>query len=344
MAYVAGDQISTQEYNGLLNNTTTTGTPPVLGINHIIGSGDLYHGLGQTGLNIVSTGQEITATQWNSLFTAMDNLANHTNDTLTSTAQRSTGDLIQIKSALAADLGTLAASVQAGCPNATALTTSAAQQTTTASARWNVSHIVEQSTTFNSANAMRWFFNQGGAIQINVTRTGNAGSAATSKDRSIDDLIDSLGNFKIKSQSSEYSNDGSTNVNTLGDGSSAYDLNIGFYDLTTSYQTILILRQDWATYQFMNFKIEAKLNAAPGTATVMTVRTSLLDPFITGSSPATADTTYTAGNTASVDQYANWVGVTNVILKYVKATTAEGLVTVYEPSSTALVSNNIVTA
>jgi hypothetical protein len=68
-----------------------------------------------------------------------------------------------------------------------------------------------------------------------------------------------------------------------------------------------------------------------------------LDPFIDGSSVATADNTYTAGNTASVDQYANWVGVTNVILSYVKATTAEGLTTVYEPSATALVSNNIIT-
>jgi hypothetical protein len=338
MAYVAGDKITTVEYNDLFLNSTITP-----GINHIIGSGNLYHGLGEVGLNNVGVHQQITATQWNSLFTAMDNLANHTNDTLTSTAQRSTGDLIEIKSALAADLATLAASVQAGCPNATALTTSAAQQTTAASARWNVSHIVEQSTSFNSANEMRWFFNAGGKIQINVTRTGNAGSAATSKDRAIDDLIDSLGNFKIKSQSSEYSVDGSTDVNLLGDGSSAYDLNIGFYDLTTSYQTILILRQDFQTYQFMNFKFEAKLNAAPGTATTITTRVSLLDPFIDGSTVATQDATYTAGNTASVDQYANWVGVTNVILSYVKATTAEGLATVYEPSATALVSNNIIT-
>lgn len=338
MAYVAGDKITIAEYNGLLLNSTTTP-----GINHIVGLGDLYHGLGQIGLNSVSVEQQITATQWNSLFTAMDNLANHTNDTLTSTAQRSAGDLIEIKSALVADLATLGASVQAGCPNATALTTSAAQQTTLASGRWNVSHIVEQSTTFNTANEMRYFFNQGGKIQINVTRTGNGGAAATSKDQAIDDLIDSLGNFKIKSQSSEYSNDGSTNVNILGDGSSAYDLNIGFYDLTTSYQTILVLRQDWQTYEFMNFKIEAKLNAAPGTAVTITVRTSLLDPFIDGSTVATQDDTYTAGNTASVDQYANWVGATNVVLSYVKATTAEGLTTIHEPFTTAVVSNNIVT-
>jgi len=343
MGYTAGDKITTAEYNQLFLDSTGGGGGSGYGINHIIGSGDLYHGMGQSTLAIVAPGQQITTTQWNSLFTAMDNVANHTNDTLTSTAQRSRGDLIEIKSALIADLATLATSVQAGCPNATALTTSVAQQTTAASGRWNVSHIVEQSTTFNSANEMRYFFNQGGKIQINVTRTGNGGSAATSKDRAIDDLIDSLGDFKIKSQSSEYSNDGSTNVNTLGDGSSAYDLNLGFYDLTTSYQTILILRQDWQTYEFMNFKIEAKLNAAPGTATVITVRTSLLDPFIDGSTAAGQDDTYTAGNTASVDAYANFVGVTNVILKYVKATTAEGLTTVYEPSTTALVSNNIVT-
>ncbi len=343
MAYVAGDQISTQEYNGFLNNTTTTGTPPVIGINHIMGTGSLFYGLGQTALFTVNTQEQITATQWNSLFTSMDNLANHANIAITSTGQRSTGDLIDIKSALVTDIASIAAEVAGGCTSATALTTSAAQQTTAASARWNVSHIVEQSTTFNNANEMRWFFNQGGAIQINVTRSGNAGSAATSKDQAIDDLIDSLGNFQIKSQISQYSVDGSTNVNTLGDGSTSYDLNIGFYDLNTSYQTILVLRQDFQTYQFMNFKFEAKLNAAPGTAVTITTRVSLLDPFVDGSTSATQDTTWTSGNTSSVQQYEMWVGVTNVVLSYVKATTAEGLTTVYEPFSTAMVTNNIVT-
>lgn len=338
MGYVAGDKITTTEYNlEFLNNSVNPG------INHIMSLGSLYHGLGQTALNTVDVNQQITASQWNSLFTAMSNVANHTNDTLTSTAQRSAGDKIEIKSALYTDLSTLAASVQNGCPNATALTTSVAQQTTAASGRWNVSHIVEQSITFNSASEMRYFFNQGGKIIIEVTRTGNGGSADTGKDRAIDDLIDSLGQFRIKSQASDYSQDASTDVNTLGDGSSAYDLNIGFYDLTTNYQNILILRQDWQTYEFMNFKFEAKLNAAPGTSTVMTVRTSLLDPFIDGSTSATQDDTFTAGNTASVDQYENFVGVTNVVLKYQKATTAEGLTTIYEPFTTAVVSNNIIT-
>jgi hypothetical protein len=340
MGYTAGDKITTSEYNNFLSGTVYLDE----GINHIMAVGSTWHGLGQTGLFGVDVNQTVTAAQWNSLFTAMNNIANHANVTLSSTTAVAAGDRILIKSAIRSDLDSLADACKNGMPNATALTTSTAQQTTAASSRWNVSHIVEQSITFTNANQMRYFFNSGGKIQINVTRTGNSGNVASAKDQSIDDLIDSLGDFKIKSQVSEYSNDGSTDVNNpYGDGSTSSNLNLGFYDLTTAYQTILVLRQDWQTYEFMNIKIEAKLDALPGSSTVITVRTSLLDPFIDGSTAATQDTTWTAGNTASVDQYANWVGVTNVVLKYVKATTAEGLTTIYEPASTAVVSNNIVT-
>jgi hypothetical protein len=93
----------------------------------------------------------------------------------------------------------------------------------------------------------------------------------------------------------------------------------------------------------MNFKIEAKLNAALGTAMTMTIRTSLLDPFIDGSTNSVQDNTWTSGNTASVDQYENFVGVTNVVVKYVNPNTDEGLVTVYTPFETTVVSNNIIT-
>jgi hypothetical protein len=349
MAYAVGDTISNSDYNGLLNNTAS-GTPnagvAARGINYIAGTGAGEYGLGQTELTAVGSTDLIQAAQWNSLFTFMNNIQNHTNITaLTSTTAAATGDVIQIKSALETDLNALAAAVAGGSTSATALTTTAAQLTSTASDRWNISHIVQQSITFTSANQMRWFFNQGGKIQINVTRTGNGGSAATQKDLSIDDLIDSLGDFKISAQASIYSDDGSTNVNLTSDGSTtSTNLTIGFYDLTTTYQTILVLRQDFATYQFMQFRIEAKLDAAPGSSTVLTIRTSLLDPQNSATDvEGRPDNTYTAGNNASVDQYANWIGVTNVILKFVNPTTGEGLATAYTPVSSAQVSNDIAT-
>jgi hypothetical protein len=85
----------------------------------------------------------------------------------------------------------------------------------------------------------------------------------------------------------------------------------------------------------MYFKIEAKADAAAGSAIVVTIQTSIVDPDA-------GDSEYTAGNTESVDQYANFIGTTNVILKTVNPTTAEGLATVYTPSATAQVSNTTV--
>jgi hypothetical protein len=187
--------------------------------------------------------------------------------------------------------------------------------------------VVEHSITFTNANEARFFFNAGGKIQINITRTGNGGSSATSKDSSVDELITGLGNFLLKSQTSSRS--GSTETLST-DGT-----NIGFYDLNTSYQTIIELTQNSGTYTSMFFKIEAKANAAVGSANVVTIRTSIVDPDA-------GDDQFTAGNTAGVDQFANFIGTTNVVLKTVNATTAEGLAVVYSPSSTAVVSNTTV--
>jgi hypothetical protein len=322
MGYTVGDKILDQEYNNFLNSTSTP-----KGINYTFGTGALQWGLGQTALSSVAVGENITAAQWNSLFAAMDNVANHTNDTLTSTAAKAAGDVIAVKAALVADLTTLAASVANGSPNATALSTSAALQTSTSSVRYAGSHTVEHSITFTNANQARYFFNAGGKIQINITRTTNAGTAATSKDSSVSELITGLGNFQLKSQTSSRSGSGET-LSTDGTA-------IGFYDLTTSYQTIIELTQNSGTYTTMYFKIEAKADAAAGSATVVTIKTSIVDPDA-------GDSEYTAGNTDSVDRYANFIGTTNVILKTVNPTTAEGLATVYTPSATAQVSNTTV--
>jgi hypothetical protein len=319
MAYTAGDTILDDEYNGFLTNTSSP-----FGINHTFGTGSGAYGLGQTALSTVAAGNTITAAQWNSLFTAMNNVADHTNDTITSTTSKAAGDAIAIIAALQTDLDTLAASVAAGCPNATAITTSAALQTSASSTRWAGSHVVEHTVNFTNANEARWFFNAGGKIQINISRTGNGGSSATSKDNSMSELVSGLGDFKLGSVASTRSGSTET-VSTNG-------LSIGFHDLTTAYQTVLQLTQDSGSYTSMYVKIEAKANAAAGSATAVTIKTSLVDPD-------GGDSEFTSGNTSGVDQYANFIGTTNVILKTVNPTTGQGLATVYTPSTTAVTSN-----
>ena len=143
MGYVTGETILDDEYNTFVNSSSSP-----YGYNHFAGTGALAYGLGQTALATVGAGDTVTASQWNSLFTGMDNIANHTNDTLTSTAARTAGDPIAIKSALVADLASLAAEVAGGSTSASAISESAELESAAASGRWAASHVVEQSITF----------------------------------------------------------------------------------------------------------------------------------------------------------------------------------------------------
>ena len=350
MAYTVGDTITTSEYNGLLTNTTSSGTPPAFGINHIFGTGTLEYGLGQTALSSVAVTDTIQAAQWNSLFTSMNNVALHAGVTLTSTTAKSAGDTIAIISALTTDLNTLAAAVASGCQSAAnggpagatgTANLSINDELTTASdaatgtpARWNDSHTVEHVATFASANNARHYFNAGGKLQISVTRTagGSSTNSTTSKDSSVDELIAGLGNFQLGAQISTESGSGETQTG---------DLTIGFYNLTDVYQTICTITQNSGSYSgYMNIKIEAKADAtvSGGTATVVTIKTTIADPTLGDSAH---DDEWMSPNTANVNRYANFIGVTNVVCKTVRPTTANLSTAITAPSAT-LGSNTVV--
>jgi len=322
MGYVTGETILDDEYNNFISGSSSG----AYGINHVFGTGNAEYGLGQTQIAETSAGATVQASQWNSLFTAMSNVANHTNDTLTSTSLVSAGDVISAVAALQTDLNTLAASVAAGSPNATAITATS-RQNSDSGTRWITSHVVEQSLTFASGDAARYFFNAGGKARIIVSRLGNAGSSASSKDSSLDELISAAGNIDIKSGTTTRS----------GSGETVTGGTLGYYDLTTGYQTMLQVAQDSGTYSGnMIIKVEAKSNGTQGsnadTGSVITIKTSILDND-------TGDSQYTSGNTDGIDQYENYIGQTRVNMTEVQPTTAQGLSTVYTTSSTAEDSN-----
>lgn len=323
MAYVAGDTILDDEYNAFLTNTSGT-----IGINHTMGTGATVYGLGQTELATVQGGTDsgttVTAAQWNSLLTAMDNIGNHTNDTLTARTQVAAGDTIAIKAAVAADLVSLAAEVAGGSASATAISAGSELQSSVSSTRWAGSHTVEHTVTFSNANEMRFFFNAGGKIRVNLTRNGNGGSSATSKDGSVDELITAMGNFDIASLASTRSGSGET-LTTDG-------FAIGFQDVTTSYQTVFLLTQANGTYTSMTLKGEIKGNATQGSTTNVTIKMTLTDAD-------GGDILYTSGNLSSVDQYENFIGQTDFATKLMLPTTAQGLNPVYTLSGSAETSN-----
>ena len=323
MGYVAGELIKDDEYNAFVASSSSP-----FGYNHIAGTGSGNQGLGQTELGQVSAGasNEIKAASWNSLLAGIDNIANHTNDTMTTRGQVTAGDTIKIKSNVATDLATLSASVAGGCVNATAVSESSELRSAAASGRFVGSHVVEHSVTFANGNDLRHFFNAGGKIRIKLTRTGNGGSSAkTSKDDSVDELITALGNFDIGAQVSTRSGSGES-LQTDG-------LANGVDDFGTSYTTIAVIRQSSGTYTTMDLKIEGKVdNATYGSAVKVTVKCSVIDAD-------SGDSQFTSGNTSGVDQYANFLGVTDWALHTVNPTTAQGLGSVATISASAIESN-----
>jgi len=302
MAYVAGDTITAAQYNIFVNNSSSP-----YGYNHFAGTGSGAYGLGQTHIATVTAADNtITASQFNTLFTGMTNIANHTNDTLTSAGSVSAGDTVAIRSALETDLATLAASVEGGSTSATALGTNAVG-TSTNGGTWNGTSTIERSVTFASADKMRHFFNAGGKIRIDP-------SCVTGIDGLKDDVFNDLtttatGNLDIGSKTSTRSGSGET-LTTNG-------LSIGFHDLTTSYQTILKLTSDNSGYTSNTVEYQAKLDAAVGTATVITVKMISVD--------ADNDDTYTAGNTDSVPADPNKAPQMTLALIEVYPTNGEGL-------------------
>jgi hypothetical protein len=337
MAYTAGDTILDDEYNNLLNGSTIG----AYGINYIAGTGSGNLGLGQTELSSVAATDLIQAGQWNSLFSFMDNIANHTNDTVTSTAAISAGDTIQIKSALISNLQTLATSVQGGCTGATAgLTTGGTDLTQTASGVYDTSHITQASFTFASEDATRYFFNAGGKLRLTFS---NAATNSSGKDSVVSQLISEIGAFTLGATASAVSG-------TLNTGGGNPDIlttdgrGLGYYDLTTSYQTIILYTESSGTYDgsyddLIQIKIEAKTNATGGVrgsnGTVIHLKVSFLIND-------TVRTNYTVGNVAKVPAKMESCGPTSVLSSTIDPNILDGLGTVYTSITVANVQNDIV--
>jgi len=319
MAYSAGDTILDDEYNTFVNSSSSP-----YGYNHFAGTGSGEYGLGQTEISTVSAGGTVQASQWNSLFTGLDNIANHTNVGITATSV-SAGATIEIKSALTTDLANLAAAVAGGCTSATALSTSSALTTvTTASEGWDTSATHEISCTFTNANQMRWFFNAGGKLRLVVSTTQ---ASVNAKDTAFIALGNSIGNLDVGSQATTRSGAGQT-LTTDG-------LANGFHDLGTSYTTLIKLTQSsYAAYNTSAVEVQAKLDASPGSATVLTFKMIATDP--------TSDTQYTSGNTDGIPVAVKDTPRMISTLFSIDPTTGEGLDPVFAPASSAQVSNTTV--
>jgi len=169
---------------------------------------------------------------------------------------------------------------------------------------------------------MRAFFNAGGYVRIDPSCvTGIAGS----KDNVFNDLtVTATGNLDLKAHSTTRSGSGET-LTTNG-------LANGFHDLGTGYTVLLKLTSNNSGYTSDTVTYSAKLNAAPATATVLTIKMVSTDPA--------ADTTYTSPNTSGVPANPNEAPRMTLALLTANPNDTQGLAADITPSSNAQVSNS----
>jgi hypothetical protein len=314
MAYTAGDTILDDEYNAFVNNSSSP-----YGYNHFAGTGSAEYGLNQSSIATVSAGGTINASQWNSLFTGMDNIANHTNVPITSSSV-SAGDTIAIRSALITDLANLAAAVAAGSPSATAFTDRAAGSSTNGNT-WNSTSTIKRSITFANNATMRAFFNAGGSIKIDP---GTSGAVDGDKDTVFEQLTAAAGVMEFKAHA--------TTRGSTGEIETSFASGTGFHDISTSDVSLLKLTSDNAGYTSDYIEIFASLNAAPSSATVINITMVSSDPA--------DDTTYTSPNTDGVPANPNECPAMVLALTAKEPNSSAGLAAAIQYLSIAEVTNS----
>jgi hypothetical protein len=221
---------------------------------------------------------------------------------------------------LITDLANLAAAVAAGSTSATALTDRAAGTSTNGNT-WNTTSTIERSITFANNATMRAFFNAGGSIKIDP---GTSGSVDGNKDTVFEELTAAVGILEFKAHATTRSGSGETQT--------SFASGTGFHDISTSYVSLLKLTSDNSGYTSDYVEIFAKLDAAPSSATVITIK-------MVGSDPADDDT-YTSPNTSGVPANPNECPALVLALTAKEPTAAQGLASAIQFSSNAEVSNS----
>lgn len=169
MTYSVGGLVQAVDLNGFVSTNTPN-------FNNIWSTGSGDSGWGQTAVSTVTAGTTVAFNPWSTLISNMSSAASHQGTTITAITPVIAGDKVAYLAALSSNL----TSINSGRLNAvgvgTDITTSG-----TRTADWGTAVSIPTVTstvtvTFASATAARYFFNAGGTLRINCSRSGGAGN------------------------------------------------------------------------------------------------------------------------------------------------------------------------
>ena len=265
MAYTSGSLIEAVDYNGFVS--TTAGA----NVNATWGTGITSAGYGQTALTTVSAGGVVTATQWASLVSTIASMADHQGTTITARSAPVGGDTIEILAAVNTDITQCynnRGNAVANGSQYTAWTGTNSKTAATAASAWTITFT--NTITFSSANAARYFFNAGGRIKIETSKTATGQTG----DPEWNDLANTLcGDIFITGGDYSQTIAGTVYTGTTKSGGTGTPnillTTTGWFDLTTSDTVVYKQFADTAPYT-SNFIQHALKTAGSGTQLVIT--------------------------------------------------------------------------
>lgn len=281
MTYTSGGLIEATDYNGFVGNTTA-------GLNRVWSTGASDYGYGQTTINTVAVGDLVSATEWATLVNTLATTANHQGTTITSRTAPVTGDIISVLANVSTDITSVTSNRGNAVASGTQFTgwTGTSSKTTNTGSGSNPWTITFTHTiTWSSANAARYFFNAGGRIKWETSKTSTGQLA----DAEWNDLANTLvGDIFITGGTLTQTIVGTAYTGTTKSGGTGTPTvlatTVGWFDLTTTDTTLYQQYADTAPYTGQYIQLNAK-TAGSGTQLVLT--TTWVDPG--GSAPGSSD-------------------------------------------------------
>lgn len=159
MTYSSGSLIQAADFNQFVGNTTA-------------GIANLASWYGQGSIANVAASDTVTATQWASMVNQLATFANHSSTTITSRTAPVAGNTIAILANVQTDINsciTNRANASSSGAQYTSWTGTNSKTTATSGATWTITFT--NTVTFANSTAATNFFNSGGRIKIDTSKT-----------------------------------------------------------------------------------------------------------------------------------------------------------------------------
>lgn len=278
MSYAQAGLIEAADYNNFLNGTNQ--------LNRVWGTGNGNAGYGQTALSTVSAGNTVTATQWASLINTLNSILTHQSGSGSGITAVVAGNRIDYLSTLATSINTSYTNRLTFATQGTTTTGSTTNSVLNVSGAAAQTLTITRTATFSSGDAARYFFNCGG--QLNLVIGSGTNTGATGRGAGLITMATAAGGvtaFRAASNGGRTGSGQTQNTNNTA---------IGYYNLTTSDQTIVSLTatsSPYTAYPSDTITIVAKSNGVQGSnADVGTVITFTIT--LTSAAQSTLDGGY----------------------------------------------------